>query len=163
MTPIDVHSLTLDTLPSVALSDRALLPAVPGVYVAYSPTEVLYVGRGQRISDRWRAHNRYPQLAQIEGVRIAWIECENVYHLQGLEQRCISHFRPSLNIQNVTYRATDCDGDRQMQIRLTSAQRRKLKADAVRLGLSQTQLISEALRQFDATRWLIEHAQELAA
>lgn len=88
--------IDLASLPSLPLTDVALLPDSPGVYFAISKEgEVLYVGRADSLLNRWRGHERKSQLMAIEGIRLAWLH--STEELVALEREHIEAFNPPLN------------------------------------------------------------------
>lgn len=89
----------LTTLPSTEFTNRSALPDLPGIYFAMKGDEVLYIGKAVSLINRWKSetHHRYSQLAEIEGVRLAWLITDDPDLLEGIEQACIEHFRPVLN------------------------------------------------------------------
>jgi DNA-binding Xre family transcriptional regulator len=102
---ISPESINLAKLPSVDLSDlsdRAFIPSAPGIYFCLSADgEVLYIGRSINISRRWIQHHRQKQLAQIDNVRLAWLEVSDTYLLPSIEKALIEYFNPSLNFSPV--------------------------------------------------------------
>lgn len=156
MTAIDITALALDTLPSVSVTDRLTLPEVPAVYIVHAPDAVLYVGRTIQLYTRWRYHNRYEQLSAIPDARISWIAMPGGEHgLRVVEMQCIARFSPTFNV--IDSRPSNGVRDRMMPVLLTGDVRHKLMSDAERLRMTQSQVIYEAIRQFDAERWLREH------
>lgn len=88
----------VDSLPSVSLEDRKLLPDSPGIYLAIAEDmTVLYVGQSTRVRTRWWQHHRFYELKEIGNVRIAWVTVSDPTLLLGIEKALISHFNPPLN------------------------------------------------------------------
>jgi hypothetical protein len=88
----------VDSLPSVPLEDRKLLPDSAGIYLAIAKDKiVLYVGKSIRVRFRWRQHHRFQELVEIGDVRIAWVEVSDPALLLEIEKALISHFKPPLN------------------------------------------------------------------
>jgi hypothetical protein len=107
---IDPSSITPTALPSVALAERATLPAQGGIYFALHSDTVLYVGQASTsFQQRWAVHHRLQQLTGYEGCRIAWLHVDDVSLLDDLEQACIDHLQPVLN-------GTDIPGRKKAQI-----------------------------------------------
>ena len=49
-----------NSIPSLHITERALLPAKPGIYFVYTPDhKILYVGKADNIRTRWNSHHRY--------------------------------------------------------------------------------------------------------
>ena len=94
--PQDVRPLAL---PSVALSDRALLSYIRAICFVISSDEVVYIGKAARLVMRWKAHHQLSQLCTLENVRIAWLACQDVMddELYRAEQTYILHFKPRFN------------------------------------------------------------------
>lgn len=86
-------------LPSLALSQRSLLPDVPGVYLAVGANRVLYIGQSVSLKARWTgsAHHRYPELNAIEGLRLYWYEVTSEESLREVEAKLIERFNPPVN------------------------------------------------------------------
>ena len=91
--------LNLATLPSFPLSQRNALPSIAGIYFAIdSADRIQYIGRSVNIRGRWAfGHHRRPELENLESVRIAWLEVEDLTLLKAIERKLISHFKPCLN------------------------------------------------------------------
>jgi hypothetical protein len=97
---MDIETVNLLDLPSVALTDRATLPNCSAIYFALSPDNtVLYIGKARNLAFRWRGktHHRYFELAGMGNVRIAWLIVSDPMLLNGVEAACIAYFRPPLN------------------------------------------------------------------
>src|SRR4029453_9173180 len=94
------NSYTLDVpavadLSSVAYLDRKTLPMAGGVYFVLSALgAVLYVGSSKHLRQRWIGHHRHHQLAEMPGIRIAWVVVEHPGHRLALEHHCIDALRP---------------------------------------------------------------------
>lgn len=89
----------IEDLLSVAIEDRAKLPAAPGVYFVLDATgDVLYIGRATNVRARWagKAHHRYKQLRKIDGARIAYWEVPTDQQ-ENLERIWIQALIPPLN------------------------------------------------------------------
>jgi DNA-binding XRE family transcriptional regulator len=99
MSEIAPHTINPLELPSLPLEWKAALPLkCRAIYMALSAEgEILYVGRSNDIRKRWKSHDRFKHLKQIQGVRIAWIEVSDPYLLRTLETALIEYFKPEFN------------------------------------------------------------------
>ena len=93
---IDLSSIEVSSLPSVALEDRAALPTFSAIYFALAESRVVYVGRASNLRRRWRNHHHVRDLEVMNLVRIAYIECDKE-DLGQIEQMAIKFFAPRLN------------------------------------------------------------------
>lgn len=92
---IDISQVDIGTLPFLPVAERDSLPDCPAIYFAIDEAgEVLYIGRANSLSERWRKHHRTNQL---EGASVAWLTVSDVQLLPEIERAMIKHFRPSLN------------------------------------------------------------------
>ncbi|MFQ4139623.1 GIY-YIG nuclease family protein [Nodosilinea sp. PGN35] len=89
----------LSDLPSVPLNERGYLPAVSGVYIAATATQILYVGQSGDMRQRWRSHNQLDRLVGFEGVRLYYLLTPQGFCGQ-LESALIRQFAPLLNTSN---------------------------------------------------------------
>lgn len=97
MTNLDLAQFSLDSLPSIPLSNKSELPDVAGIYFAIdSLGTIQYIGRSVNIKQRWAKHHRQPDLADL-GVKIAWLVVEPAIMLSIVEIALISWFNPPLN------------------------------------------------------------------
>jgi hypothetical protein len=87
----------IDQLPSLRLSGRESLPSTAGIYFAYTKLGVEYVGRSVNINQRWKNHHRTPELEQIEGIQIAYLEVEPPDLLPEIESLLIELLDPPMN------------------------------------------------------------------
>lgn len=97
---MDIATINPITLPSLLLCERAALPDIPAIYFALAADNVvLYIGKAQRLSERWKStiHHRYAELAQMGDIRLAWLSVDDEALLYGIEAACIDHFKPVLN------------------------------------------------------------------
>lgn len=102
---IDLTSLDLAALPSVALCDRAALPSVPCIYFCLGESGVIHhIGRSVNLQRRWLQHHRHAELETLVNVRIAWVEVSDLSLLATVETALINHFNPSLNRRRVRIR-----------------------------------------------------------
>jgi len=97
---INPSEICPDSLPSVAIDDRKKLPETPCVYFAIDSDNVIqYIGRSLNPRQRWAKHHRTPQLVEMGGVRIAYLEMSDSELLPEVEKALIDWFAPSLNSQ----------------------------------------------------------------
>lgn len=90
-------SLDIAALPSVPLEGRNLLPEEPCVYLAINAHgQVQYIGRSVNPRKRWQQHHRQKMLDAMEGVRIAYLFCDEAL-LDEIEAALIEWFDPYLN------------------------------------------------------------------
>jgi hypothetical protein len=96
---LDVSTLDLSTLPSVALEEQSQLPTTPCIYFClHESGEVLYVGKSLCPRQRWASnHHRLRQMKEIGDVTIAWLIVNSVNSLQELEEELIARFTPRFN------------------------------------------------------------------
>ena len=94
----DFEAVNPHTLPSVAFEEIRQLPDLPGLYFVLSDTkELLYVGRAGSLKKRWRQHHRAVQLAELEGVTVAWLRVDDPKLLDDAERLLIKCLTPKLN------------------------------------------------------------------
>jgi hypothetical protein len=95
---ITPNSFDITTLPSLCLSRRRELPRISAIYFAIdSLGQVQYIGQSTNLRHRWVSHHRQFQLQAIDSVRIAWLQCDDVLLLTGIEKTLITWFEPPLN------------------------------------------------------------------
>jgi len=66
--------IDVNLLPSVPLPEWRTLPKEPGIYLVLADNgDVMYVGKAQDLSTRWKSHHRTPDLknAEYRGVWLA--------------------------------------------------------------------------------------------
>lgn len=91
--------LDLTSLPWLPLDQRNFFPCRPAVYLVISGTgNVLYIGRSEEVSSRWRSHEKLRHLKLLYGVRIAFVFTESE-NLRNLEAELISEYKPSYNLR----------------------------------------------------------------
>lgn len=83
----------VDSLPSVRMSRRAVLPKAPGVYIVLREFKSLYVGQSQNLRQRFANHHRISQFCSTD--RIAYLLV--LSSLLEVERQYISLLRPRLN------------------------------------------------------------------
>ena len=94
------ENINLQTLPSLPLEDRRLLPETPGIYFAInSLDQIQYIGRSVNLRQRWLNHHRHSQLEGTGSVRLVWLEVSEPELLPGVEEALIEYYQPSLNGQ----------------------------------------------------------------
>lgn len=55
-----VVGMLSNSIPSLHITERAKLPALPGIYFVYTPDHrILYVGKADNLRTRWNSHHRY--------------------------------------------------------------------------------------------------------
>lgn len=89
----------LESLPSVKLDDRHLLPRVSGIYFVCGTSEIFYIGKSFNLNKRWELHHRQFQLellSKLESIKIYWIKCDS-NALTFLEETMISFYKPLMN------------------------------------------------------------------
>lgn len=65
------------TLPSLPLEMRSQLPTTPRIYFCLSESgEVLYIGKAEKLRQRWRQHHRCKQLQAMDGDKIAYLSVD---------------------------------------------------------------------------------------
>lgn len=95
------ETIDFASLPSIELVNRSQFPCTACVYFCLdSDGQILYIGRARNLKQRWGLHHRYLQLKRLEGVRIAYFNCE-IEMLDEIEQAFISWFKPALNSSSV--------------------------------------------------------------
>lgn len=93
--PIDIN---LNSLPSVALAEKHLLPDFAAIYFVIDiDGNIQYIGQAKNTRKRWLGHHRTPQLELMNGVRIAFLTVNDTDLLNSIEQACIEFFTPALN------------------------------------------------------------------
>lgn len=101
-------NLTLEliqTLPSVPLEFRELIPETSGLYFAVAPSHIqpiLYIGKAQNIQERWKSHHRLRDLQVVANIGIpvslAWLDFAASDEILYQQETClIQQFRPPLN------------------------------------------------------------------
>ena len=86
------------SLPSVELDERCRLPNRPLVYlVLNTENDVLYVGQTRNGKARWGGHHKLNALKEMENIRIAWIEVNELFLLKLIEDALIDWLNPPLN------------------------------------------------------------------
>jgi len=88
----------VESLPSVPLEEKRMLPKSPGIYLAVAENKtVLYIGQSINVCIRWQQHHRFHELSKFGNVRIAWVNVSDPSLLLGIEKALIRHFKPPLN------------------------------------------------------------------
>ncbi|MCP6763278.1 MAG: helix-turn-helix domain-containing protein [Fischerella sp. CENA71] len=95
---MNLATIDISTLPSVAIADRNTLPNVSAIYLVLDTYKTpLYIGKSIDIRQRWNTHHRLSQLKDIPGVTIAWIDIHDLTLLDSIENTFIDWFKPPLN------------------------------------------------------------------
>lgn len=99
---ITPDTIDLSTLPSLSLAERNQFPRCQGIYfVIADDGKLLYIGRSINIAKRWSQHHRHPDLEQLVGVRLAWLQVSDALLLPEIEKALIQYFKPQLNKKSV--------------------------------------------------------------
>jgi excinuclease UvrABC nuclease subunit len=85
------------TLPSLPLGERSRLPKCSAIYFVMRGEHVLYIGKTINLAQRWVAHHRWGQVAKLDAIKIAWLECNDENLLAQTEVALIKLFAPELN------------------------------------------------------------------
>jgi ParG/GIY-YIG catalytic domain len=85
------------TLPSLPLGERSRLPKCSAIYFVMRGEHVLYIGKTINLAQRWVAHHRWGQVAKLDAIKIAWLECNDKNLLTHVETALIQQFNPELN------------------------------------------------------------------
>ncbi len=55
-----IVDMLLSSIPSLHITQRAKLPAQPGIYFVYTPDhKLLYIGKADNLRTRWNSHHKY--------------------------------------------------------------------------------------------------------
>ena len=94
---IDIQSIDVHSLPSVALESRSELPNKSAIYFAIdSQNNIQYIGRSVNLKQRWYGHHRLSQFDTIGNIRIAYLFMDEDL-LESVEVALIEWFKPLLN------------------------------------------------------------------
>lgn len=95
---IEPSAINPFTLPSVALSQRKLLPECIAIYFAIDANnKIQYIGQTSNLRMRWTSHHREKLLESIGEVRLSWLEVSDKMLLAEIEAALISWFDPPIN------------------------------------------------------------------
>jgi GIY-YIG catalytic domain len=140
-------SIVIETLPSLPLKNRSLLPTCPAVYFALSTERtILYIGQTESLYQRWIQHNRMKQLMQFDCALIAWHEC-SIDQLREQESQCIEHFEPLLNGTHDPLASST-----KVSMNLDPTLWQTFRIVAIEQKISASQLITRLIRQ-EIARW----------
>lgn len=142
--PSITTSEVLQKLKSVPLLHGNQLPAVPAIYFVYQRERLLHIGRTMNLHQRWIIHHRRREFAKLEGVRIAWFDCDEK-SLAELEKSQIELLEPEINSE-----AVKSEHSALIQFRLSGAELEALiahQAEGESLNLAAQRLMKERLRQ----------------
>lgn len=94
---IDPKNLNIESLPSVGIESRNLLPPRPSVYFAVdTQSRIQYIGRSLNTKTRWAKHSKLKDLLPLGDIKICYLLLpENV--LLFVENVLIEYFQPPLN------------------------------------------------------------------
>lgn len=143
------------SLPSIALNARVDLPTCAGIYfvIAFDGVarQVLYIGKAKNINTRWQNHHRLPDVSQMVGVSIFWLQVEDVATLDDLEREFIAYFEPTLN---GTKTAPDAQGKRRVVLNISTELAEKLDDIARKEWRTPSaqleRMLEEAIREYNA-------------
>ena len=95
---INPQTLNLDSLPSVSLSNKNLLPKSPGIYfVIDSEKRIQYIGRSGSLHQRWSQHHRIKEFRKQKSMKIVYLKINELSLLPEIEKALIKWFKPRLN------------------------------------------------------------------
>jgi hypothetical protein len=80
-------------------SERAKLPASPGIYAAKVGTDIVYIGRSVNIRNRWKRHTRHKEFASLDkkhGLEVLW-QLHPADSLAEIEGAMIKKIKPVMN------------------------------------------------------------------
>lgn len=82
---------------SLPITERSKLPAAPGVYFVYTPSnKLLYIGSSSNLQRRWYSHHRYQQFIETSiETRIGWFVCDSDEELAQIEKDLITELDTS--------------------------------------------------------------------
>jgi excinuclease UvrABC nuclease subunit len=93
----DPCPIVLESLPTLLLTQRRLLPMRPGIYLAISKEgSILYIGQSRNLHNRWIYHDLHQQLIALGCTVLRWYECP-IEQMNALETQLIQHYQPLLN------------------------------------------------------------------
>lgn len=99
---ISPRSIDLNSLSSLSLEERKQLPKVSGVYFAIDSLGVVqYIGRSVNINKRWKKHHKLDQLEKQPGIKIAYLQIDEISLLPKIEEALINWFQPCLNSSQI--------------------------------------------------------------
>lgn len=102
--------LDLTSLPWLPLDRRNFFPARPAVYIAISGNgNILYIGRCEEVSSRWRSHEKLRHLKLLYGVRVAFLFTK-AEKLHNIEATLIRKYQPLYNLRSEKLRLASEDG-----------------------------------------------------
>ena len=75
-----------NSIPSLHITERAKLPAKPGIYLVYTPDhKILYVGKADNLRNRWNSHHRYQYFIETSmESRIGYFVLDSVANLDNI-------------------------------------------------------------------------------
>jgi GIY-YIG catalytic domain len=92
-----VVGMLRSNLPSLLLTEKNNLPAIPAVYFVWSSNKLLYIGKTNNLKKRFCQHHRLVNFLEVGGdIRIAWFPVQD-NELPSLEQDLIELLEPDLN------------------------------------------------------------------
>ena len=91
------ESIQIESLPSVAYTERARLPATSAVYFALRESVIIYIGESSNLRRRWKSHDTVLGRTNPKDLAIAWCEMADSQGLRRrVESSLIKRFRPTL-------------------------------------------------------------------
>lgn len=146
------------SLPSVLVSERGKLPAIPAIYLVWLYNKLLYIGRTSNLKQRWTGHHRILHFVNAgENCRISWfqIDADDLSTLPSLEASLIELLEPEHNNTDTTGGSTKY----KIQGYVTQEIYDRFKAECSERGLSESQLLKQILSEhFGVTQSASESA-----
>ena len=142
-------------LPFLPLSEKGDLPNCCAIYFVLSESnEVLYIGSSKRLFARWVGHHRKDDFkSRGENLKIAWLECSNEELLRTIEMSLIETFDPPLNIRGKFRKRegsiVSITRDFILRVRLTEQEKLWLSAEAVRRGVSMSEVVRDYVKSLN--------------
>lgn len=148
---MDVDSVNLAELPTVAFTERKALPDVPAVYFVLDGNgDMLYIGQSLSIARRWVSHSHHKKLRLLGARRIAWLTVSDPSLLLQVERACIEHFQPSVN-GKLGRPPVDEPLDMNLTVRITPHLYERLEHISAATGLSIGTMLRDVIERW-ATR-----------
>jgi Helix-turn-helix domain len=88
-------SINISELPFLPFSQRKQLPKVSAIYFVLEGEKVIYIGKANKLYNRWLGHHRAGQLSDCH--HLAWLEVRDRKLLPEIERALISYFHPLMN------------------------------------------------------------------
>jgi len=97
----DSMQVNFDSLPSLPLGSKSMLPECSGVYFVFGDGELQYVGKAENLRKRWRNHARRSEVECLEAPSIKWMPTKSDL-LDSVEASVIARYQPALNTMGVS-------------------------------------------------------------